>query len=94
MILGINPILYKYNGKAGFEADGNDYIGVIAQDIQKVAPYTIGTYMTKLNPNDEMETELLNFESHALVFNLINAVKELKAENDDLRARIEALENK
>jgi len=73
----INPILYQYNGLAGFAADGKDYIGVIAQDIQAVAPYTVNSYMAKLNPDDTEETELLNFNSHALTFVLINSVKEL-----------------
>jgi len=94
VILGINPIWYQYNGKGGFINDGNAYIGVIGQDIKKVAPYTVGTYTAKLNPDDETETELLNFQSHALIFNLINAVKELKQENDALKARIEAVEQK
>lgn len=85
VIEGINPVWYKYNGKANFTADGVDYIGVIAQDIQKVAPYTVSTYSTKLNPTDNTETTLLNFNSHALTFVLINSVKELKAENDALK---------
>lgn len=84
VILGINPVWYKYNGKGGIEADGTEYVGVIAQDIQEVAPYTVGTYMAKLNPDDETETELLNFNSTALTFNLINAVKELNLKVDSL----------
>ena len=100
-ILGINPVLYKYNGKGGFIADGKDYIGVIAQDIQKVAPYTVNSYYDKLNPADATSIELLNFNSGDLTFTTINAIKELnnkiealKAENEALKKRIEILETR
>lgn len=75
LLMQIKPINYTYNGLAGLPRDNG--IGVIAQDIQKIAPYTISPYMRKLNPDDKEETELLGFDSHALTFILINAVKEL-----------------
>src|SRR3989344_8119790 len=107
-ILGINPVWYKYNGKGGFVADGKDNIGVVAQDIQKVAPYTVSSYYDKLNPADAATTELLNFNSGSLTFTTINAIKELnnkienqrkqieesKAENEALKKRIEIMETK
>jgi hypothetical protein len=77
IIRGINPVWFKYNGKAGFAEDNQKHIGVIAQEIIKVAPYTVNTFKTKLNPQDKEETELLNFNPHALIFDLINSVKEL-----------------
>jgi len=86
-ILSIEPKLYDYNGKAGFEKT-KDNIGVIAQEIQEVMPETINTYKAKLNEGDEEETELLNFDSHAVTFALINAVKDLKAEIDELKKQI------
>ena len=72
----INPIRYRYNGLAGMPRD-MEGIGVIAQEIQKVAPYTVGTFKAKLDENAESESELYDFNSHALTFVLINAVKEL-----------------
>jgi len=85
VINGINPVWYQYNGKGGFVADGKDYIGVIAQDIMKAAPYTVSTYKAKLNPGDPSETELYNFNSHALTFVMINAIKEQQKEIEDLK---------
>ncbi len=79
IIKGIKPVWFKYNGKGGFPDDNQDHIGVIAQEVIKVAPYTINTYKAKLNPQDKKETELLNFNPHALIFDLINSVKELDA---------------
>ena len=85
-ILSINPITYDYNGKAGFEKlTGN--IGIIAQDILNIMPECINTYKAKLNEDDEESTELYNFNSHALTFALINAIKELKAEIEILKTK-------
>ena len=66
VIKGINPVWYKFNGLGGFKEDGKNNIGVIAQDIVKVAPYTINTYKAKLHNGDKEDTSLLNFNSHAL----------------------------
>ena len=96
----INPVNYMYNGKAGTETT-LQHIGVLAQDIQQVAPYTVGTYMAKLDSTDTLETQLLTFNPHGLFFVLINAVKELDSTNATLaqkdsikEAKIQALETK
>jgi hypothetical protein len=86
-ILKIEPKIYDYNGKAGFEKT-KDNIGIIAQDMQDVMPETIKTYNTKLNEEDTEDTELLNFDGHAVTFALINAVKDLKAEIEELKKQI------
>jgi hypothetical protein len=90
-ILKINPKWYDYNGKAGFEKI-KDNIGVIAQDMIKVMPETIKIYKAKLNEEDEEDTELYNYDSHAVTFALINAIKEQQTIIEDLKARIETLE--
>jgi predicted RecA/RadA family phage recombinase len=85
IIRQINPVWYKYSGLGGFIADDKDHIGIIGQDIADVAPYTVGTFRAKLNPNDQEETELLNFNSHALTFALINAVKKLDQRIENIK---------
>ena len=85
-ILQVNTKTFDYNGKAGFDKI-KDNVGIIAQDMIKIFPETIKTYKAKLNETDEEETELYNFDGHALTFALINAIQELKAE-------IELLKNK
>jgi hypothetical protein len=74
----ISPVYYDYNGKAGFSPTKNN-VGVIAQDIEGIVPEGISTYKAKLNEQDKDETELLNFNSHALTYILINAIKDLKS---------------
>jgi len=86
-ILAINPITYDYNGKAGFDTTNTGNIGIIAQDVLNVIPESIKTFYAKLNEEDEEKTELYNFDSHALTFILINAVKQLSAEVELLKAR-------
>lgn len=76
-IIQLKPVVYKYNGKAGIGNNGADNVGLIAQDIQKVAPEMVFIRMAKLNPEDEKETELLNYDFHNILFMFINAFKEL-----------------
>lgn len=85
-ILAINPITYDYNGKAGFDTATIGNIGIIAQDVLNIIPESINTYQAKLNEEDEENTELYNFDSHALTFILINAVKQLSAEIELLKS--------
>ena len=85
-ILAINPITYDYNGKAGFDPTTTGNIGIIAQDVLNIIPESINTYQAKLNEEDEEKTELYNFDSHALTFILINAIKQLSAEIEILKS--------
>lgn len=87
-ILAINPITYDYNGKAGFDPTSINNIGIIAQDVLNIIPESINTYHAILNEDDKEKTELYNFDSHALTFILINAVKQLSAEIELLKTQI------
>jgi len=92
-ILKLEPKTFDYNGKAGLpQTKGN--IGLIAQEAMLVLPETVNTYSAKLNESDEEETELYNFDSHAVTFALINAVKELTAKIEAQSVEIELLKNK
>ena len=85
-VLSLRPVTYRYNGKAGMVDNGEDKISIIAQEAINAFPECVGSYMTKLNEDDEEETEVLNWNGHALTFALVNSIKELAA-------RLEALEN-
>lgn len=92
-IVQLEPKTYDYNGKAGFDSSIKGNIGIIAQDVEDIFPETISTYNAKLNEGDEEETELYNFDSHALTFALINSVKELNEEIKSLKQEIQQLKN-
>jgi hypothetical protein len=72
----INPVRYRYNGLAGLPRDLQG-IGVVAQDVKDVLPYSVGTFTAKLDEKAEAAIELYDFNASAVTFVLINAVKEL-----------------
>jgi hypothetical protein len=76
IIKQINPITYKYNGLGGYKDDGKQYVGIIAQDIQKIAPYMIEVKKKKLHESDSTTTDLLMYDGSAFTYVLINAIKE------------------
>ena len=86
----IDPKWYQYNGKAGHEKDGREYVGLIAQEIQKVLPYTVSSRLGKLEETDTEEIEILKLDASALVYVLINAVKELDAKVQSLEKELKA----
>jgi hypothetical protein len=88
-ILQVDPISYDYNGKGGIPA-GPGGVSIIAQDLQPVFPECVGTFRAKLNPEDAEESELYNYNGHAITFALINAIKELNAKVEALEAQLEA----
>jgi hypothetical protein len=101
VLKNIRPVSFRYNGRLGYPTD-KTYIGVIAQEIQSVAPYTIDSFKAKLNPEDMDETDILRFDPNALTYISINAIKDLdvkiqeieklRQENHSLSSRLAVLE--
>ncbi|HEX8531840.1 MAG TPA: tail fiber domain-containing protein [Cytophagales bacterium] len=87
----VNPVWFRYTGEAGMPTD-KKYVGVVAQQMQKVAPYTIDTF-THLDSTGKA-TQYLNYDATALTYILVNAVKELERQHrqeiDAKDARLEA----
>ncbi len=90
-ILAIQPKTYRYNGKAGFSDNGKKHVGIIAQDIQPIAPYMVSEFYRKLEETDAQETRLLKYNSSALPYILINAIKELNGTNTTLKTEVDNL---
>ena len=44
VIMKINPVKYNYNGLAGTKSNGGEEVGIIAQELQKVAPFMVKTF--------------------------------------------------
>jgi hypothetical protein len=87
-------VTYKYNGLAETPDDvasGQIRTGLIAQQVQRVAPELVHTSAAKLKPTDAAKTELLEVDYSALTFSLINAVKELKSILDGVIADVRAI---
>ncbi|MEN0003325.1 MAG: tail fiber domain-containing protein [Bacteroidota bacterium] len=82
-IMGINPVSYNYNDKSGYNTE-KEHIGIIAQEVQTVAPYMVKA----LNPG---KNDYLSYDGTALSFILVNAVKEQQALIDAQQTEIAAL---
>jgi hypothetical protein len=76
-VVGLDPVTYEYNGLAGTPSDGDVRMGLIAQQVQQVAPDLVSTTSAFLNSSDAGPTQLLEVNYGALPFALINAVKEI-----------------
>ena len=90
-IVGLTPITYEYNGLGESAADGKVRTGLLAQDVQAVAPDLVQTTNIKSSPAKKDDKPLLAVKYGDLTFALINAVKELKAANDNQSAEIGTL---
>ncbi|RLA00113.1 MAG: hypothetical protein DRQ47_09980, partial [Gammaproteobacteria bacterium] len=76
-IVKLKPVEYRYKVDNPKELPSDeDYIGFVAQDVQPVFPEAIA----------EDDDGYLNFNMHSINVAIVNAVQELKAENDELRA--------
>ena len=88
-VCGLRPITYTYNGKGGFTDTTTENISIIAQEAQVHFPECVGAVRGEI---DGVETDILNWNGHALTFALVNAVKELKSKIETLEARVAQLE--
>ena len=88
-VLQIRPVTYTYADYAPFswKADGVSREGFIAHELAEIIPSAVEG--AKDEPNKVQSLKL-----DALCSVLVKAIQELKAENDDLKARLTALEAK
>lgn len=85
IISKINTVSFYYNELAPFNTD-KQQIGVIAQELEKIAPFMVD----KAGTSTLEDARSVN--NQAYVFLLINAVKELDAKNKQQQTRIDKLE--
>jgi len=89
----IRPVTYKYNGLGGTTDDGHEYVGVVAQELEKIFPNMVTSRKGKLHPSDTAETDIKVVDPSALTYVLINSVKEQQQIIDRQERRIAALEH-
>jgi hypothetical protein len=85
----IKPVWFKYNGQAGIQTGDEKFVGIIAQDIQKIAPYMIGSVVYQDSSGNK--SEYLDFNSNAITYMLINSVKEQQQMMEEKDAKIGSL---
>ena len=83
IIKNISPKTFQYNGKLNLPTE-ETYIGVIAQDLQKVAPFMVSEFEKEGNA-------YLAVDPSAFDYILINAVKEMTEQMEQKEEQIEDL---
>lgn len=81
----LRPVTAEYNGLADTR-EGTKLVTLVAQEVAKVMPDIVHTWRAKLHPNDEEETELLNYDTNPILMHAILAIQQLDK-------RLKALEN-
>ncbi len=101
-LLKIQPVKFKYNDLFPNHTE-KEYVGIIAQDMQKIAPYTVEDIpMGQVIKEDANGKEVivnpgknyLSFDPNALWYMTINAIKEQHAIIEKQAEQIAALEAK
>jgi hypothetical protein len=85
----LRPVRYKYK-KEYWAASDRHFTGLIAQEVQDVVPEMVHPYQFQAIGDKLMD--VLAVDPNDLTYMLINAVKELDAENQQLKARLAAVE--
>jgi hypothetical protein len=90
----LQPVTFEYidEYKEDKESLDGKQMGFIAQDVKQICPEMVTTEKETFGDQTIEDFHLLNTSN--LTPMLIDAIKELKAEVDTLKARIEALESK
>ncbi len=103
-VLKIRPVTFEYNGKGGIKS-GKTHVGVVAQEIQKIAPYMISEFSpTEIVITDDLvkgpsaktvksSERYLQYEGNALQYMLVNAIKELHDNLNEKEQLIDDLYN-
>ena len=96
-LMKINPVTFKYNDKVKFLNPDKEYVGIIAQEMQKVAPYMVEekALFSKSHEGedgnvivDDPGQNYLTYDGSALTYMLVNAVKEQQQQIEELKTAL------
>ena len=88
-VCALRPVRYQYNGLGGMPADGKEHVSIVAQELIQVFPECVGMFRGRLE-QDSPEIDLYSYNGHAITFAVINAIKQLKTEIDNLKKMLQA----
>ncbi len=84
----LKPVVYKYTEKSGYTDLNKEYVGFIAQEVEKAAPYMVNVIDDSAKSGLKDKREL---DESALTKILVNAVKEQQKEIELLKTQVKEL---
>ncbi len=90
IVTKLNPVTYRYNEKSGYKDLNKKYVGFIAQDIEKLAPYMVDIIDDTKRSGLSDKREL---DESALTKILVNAIKEQHEIIEMQGRQIETIQN-
>jgi hypothetical protein len=91
LLLHLEPVWFTFNGQGGIAPDGKEHVSLLAQAVQALAPYLVGSRPGVLEPGGPA-TDLLTLDTGPLLYVLINTLKTLYATQQTQEARLARLE--
>ncbi|MES2649972.1 MAG: tail fiber domain-containing protein [Bacteroidota bacterium] len=87
-ILAIRPVNFQYNSLSGYTDSNKLFVGVIAQEIEKILPASVTVIHT-----DSLVKDKRIFDGSELTYTLINAIKEQQFMLEKLNVELLAIRN-
>ncbi|HXI76318.1 MAG TPA: tail fiber domain-containing protein [Steroidobacteraceae bacterium] len=87
-VLQLRPVQFEFNGLAGTPDDGKTFVGLVADEVEPVMPEMVSTREAFLRADDAAPVDVKVLDCTALLFALVNAVKDLSAQISELQARL------
>lgn len=92
-VLALQPEWFQYNGYYGTAgAKGQRFVGLRAEHAQEVAPHLVGTIKSR-KTRRAAEEDILTVDPSNIPYMLVNAVKDLQAQIDELKAQLKDRRN-
>lgn len=76
VIRELNPVYYQYNGIGGFDSTGH-YIGLLAQNLNRVAPYGVRSEVVMKDTISGDTATILDIYEQAILYTAVNAIKQV-----------------
>lgn len=90
VVMKLRPVSFQYKANSGNSDTDSEFIGFVAQDVEKIAPYMVNLYDDSEGPSGLPDKRVLN--TSALNQILVNALQEQQQKIEDLEARLERIE--
>ena len=90
----LRPVFYRYKGNDGdahkeAAESGKVFVGLIAQEVEEVMPDMVS--MKEGEIDGQTVGDLRVLDTSELIFTLVNAVRELKRELNELRSHVDGV---